>query len=259
MRQFERYIGIDYSGAATANSSLKGLRVYVATASDDAQEVWPATGKRKYWSRQGIAHWLLEQLSQDTLTLVGIDHGFSFPMPYFEAHGLALDWPQFLEDFQRHWPSDQADTPVESIRIGDKGLGTHRGGDPRWRRECERRCRGKSVFHFDVQGSVAKSTHAGLPWLRFLRQAMGPRLHFWPFDGWALPANHCAILEAYPALYKHDFPAEDRTPDQHDAYSVAMWLRNADRDGRLQEAFTPTLSEQQRKAAQIEGWILGVS
>lgn len=23
----------------------------------------------------------------------------------------------------------------------------------------------KSVFHFDVQGSVAKSTHAGLPWL----------------------------------------------------------------------------------------------
>jgi hypothetical protein len=26
----------------------------------------------------------------------------------------------------------------------------------------------KSVFHFDVPGSVAKSTHAGLPWLRYL-------------------------------------------------------------------------------------------
>jgi hypothetical protein len=27
---FERYIGIDYSGAATPTSSLKGLRVYLA-------------------------------------------------------------------------------------------------------------------------------------------------------------------------------------------------------------------------------------
>ena len=27
----------------------------------------------------------------------------------------------------------------------------------------------KSVFHFDVQGSVAKSTHAGLPWIKALR------------------------------------------------------------------------------------------
>jgi hypothetical protein len=35
----------------------------------------------------------------------------------------------------------------------------------------------KSVFHFDVPGSVAKSTHAGLPWLKYLRQKMGERVH----------------------------------------------------------------------------------
>jgi len=29
---FDRYIGIDYSGAATPTSSLKGLRVYSPTA-----------------------------------------------------------------------------------------------------------------------------------------------------------------------------------------------------------------------------------
>ena len=29
-RGFERYIGIDYSGAQTASSSLKGIRVYSA-------------------------------------------------------------------------------------------------------------------------------------------------------------------------------------------------------------------------------------
>jgi hypothetical protein len=30
MAQFERYIGVDYSGAETPDSSCKGLRVYVA-------------------------------------------------------------------------------------------------------------------------------------------------------------------------------------------------------------------------------------
>ena len=43
-----------------------------------------------------------------------------------------------------------------------------------WRRLTEERAGGaKSVFHFDVQGSVAKSTHAGIPWLRFIRQRLG--------------------------------------------------------------------------------------
>jgi hypothetical protein len=44
-------------------------------------------------------------------TLVGIDHGFSFPLRYFEAHGLKPDWSAFLDDFQRHWPTD-AITPM---------------------------------------------------------------------------------------------------------------------------------------------------
>jgi hypothetical protein len=41
-------------------------------------------------------------------------------------------------------------------------------GNARWRRLTEERAgSAKSVFHFDVQGLVAKSTHAGIPWLRF--------------------------------------------------------------------------------------------
>jgi len=38
---FQRYIGIDYSGAEVAVSSLKGLRVYEATVSSDPVEVPP--------------------------------------------------------------------------------------------------------------------------------------------------------------------------------------------------------------------------
>ena len=41
-------------------------------------------------------------------------------------------------------------------------------------RLCERwTSSAKSVFHFDVRGSVAKSTHAGIPWLKRLRDEAG--------------------------------------------------------------------------------------
>jgi hypothetical protein len=66
------------------------------------------------------------------------------------------------------------------------------------------------------------------------------------------------VLEAYPAVYKKDYPAGDLTPDQHDAFSVAQWLKDADRDGRLAEALLPSLSTEEQRLAAIEGWILGV-
>jgi hypothetical protein len=52
---FARYIGIDYSGAQTPKSSLKGLRVYAADRLTSPQEVEPPPSPRKYWSRRGIA------------------------------------------------------------------------------------------------------------------------------------------------------------------------------------------------------------
>ena len=53
--RFERYIGIDYSGAQTPRSSLKGLRVYEADRSSDPHEVEPPPSPRKYWTRRGVA------------------------------------------------------------------------------------------------------------------------------------------------------------------------------------------------------------
>ena len=53
----------------------------------------------------------------------------------------------------------------------------------RWRRLTEARSgSAKSVIHFDVQGSVVKSTQAGIPWLRYIRDQLGKRVHLWPFD-----------------------------------------------------------------------------
>ena len=52
---FDCYIGIDYSGAETPTSSLKGLRVYLAESDTLPMEVQPPPSPRKYWTRRGIA------------------------------------------------------------------------------------------------------------------------------------------------------------------------------------------------------------
>lgn len=259
--QFERYIGIDYSGAATPKSSLKGLRVFSAGRSGDVIEVAPPPGPRRYWTRSAVAHWLLETLHQGPPTLVGIDHGFSFPLRYFETHQIAPDWDVFLEDFHRHWPTDAADVCVDFVRDGVLGEGALRSGNARWRRECEIRCRAKSVFHFDCQGSVAKSTHSGIPWLLFLRRQLGTSLHFWPFDGFSVPGGKSALAEAYPALYRQQVVGWTDLPsgDQRDACAIALWLRQADASGALHDALHPPLDVQLRQQARIEGWILGVA
>jgi hypothetical protein len=259
MPQFARYFGIDYSGAATPTSSLKGLRLYAATPTRSPAEVPPPPSPRKYWTRRGLAEWLAANLRDGPPTLVGIDHAFSFPLRYFERHHLPHDWPHFIDDFQRHWPTDRDDMYVDFIRDGLHGQGAARMGDARWRRLTELRCRAKSVFHFDVQGSVAKSTHSGLPWLRYLRQQLGRRVHFWPFDGWIPSPGVSVFAEIYPSLCSRSFPVEDRDPHQHDAYSVARWLRQSDVADALAAYFQPPLEPTERTQAQLEGWIFGLT
>lgn len=235
------------------------MRLYVASPAHAPAEILPPPSPRKYWTRRGLAEWLVEELRAGPPTLVGIDHAFSFPLRYFETHLIPPDWPAFLADFQRHWPTDDDHVYVDFVRDGLHGNGAARTGETRWRRLTELRSRtAKSVFHFDVQGSVAKSTHAGIPWLRFLRNALGSRVHFWPFDGWIPPAGRSVIAEVYPALWSRSFASDDRSPHQHDAYSVAKWMMHADEAGWLDGCFQPQLSSAERSVAEVEGWILGL-
>ena len=259
MPQFLRYLGIDYSGAQTPTRSLPGIRVFSATPAQGPVEILPPPSSKKYFTRRGLAEWLATELREGPPTIVGIDHGFSFPIRYFEAYKIARDWPAFLEDFHRHWPTDGDQTYVDFIRKGECGLGAERAGFSKWRRLTEERCRAKSVFHFDVQGSVAKSTHAGLPWLLYLRRQLAARAHFWPFDGWNPPLQVSVIAEVYPALWSKIFLNEGRNGHQQDAYSIARWMRERDAAGNLCDEFETTLSPPERAVARVEGWILGVA
>jgi hypothetical protein len=88
---------------------------------------------------------------------------------------------------------------------------------------------------------------------------LGDRIHFWPFDGWDVPPGKSAIVEVYPKLWSHSFPREGRDSHQHDAYSVAEWLRQGDIDRKLQRFFNPCFTAEEKRMAEIEGWILGVA
>jgi hypothetical protein len=222
-------------------------------------QVLPPPSPRRYWTRRGLAEWLREELDRDIPTLVGIDHAFSFPLAYFERYRLSSDWQSFLEDFHHHWPTDRAATYIDFIRDGNIGEGSKRMGDSNWLRLTERwTATAKSAFLFDVQGSVAKSTFAGLPWLLHLRRECKRPIHFWPFDGWKIPEDKSVVVEVYPSLWMRRFPREDRDSDEQAAYAVAAWLHRADHDGCLGGFLKPPLTPDEREVAKIEGWILGV-
>ena len=82
--------------------------------------------------------------------------------------------------------------------------------------------------------------------------------HFWPFDGWDVPQGRSVVAEVYPSLWRRGFAQENRNDDQHDAFSVPEWMRRSDHNGALLDFFAPALSAEEREAAQIEGWILGI-
>jgi hypothetical protein len=80
-------------------------------------------------------------------------------------------------------------------------------------------------------------------------------VHFWPFDGWHIPAGRSAIAELYPALWSRGFDRDGRTGDQHDAYSIAAWLCRSDQDGSLAGFLKPGLTRPERAVAQVEGCV----
>jgi len=256
MSLFKLYIGIDYSGASTTVSRQRGLRVFKATHRDKPAKVTSPSGENRNWNRKEIAHWCLEQLKNDGPVIIGIDHGFSFPMSYMERYHI-INWDQFLDDFQRHWPTDQKNSSVESIRQGNPRTGKH----TEFRLTENWTASAQSVFKLDGAGTVGKSTHCGIPWLRFIRRNADPssRPHFWPFDGFEIPPDKSVLVEIFPSIFRKRYSKhENYTADDHDAMCVAQWLMDMDGRGFLSTFFNPPLISKEREIARLEGWILGI-
>jgi hypothetical protein len=254
MSLFHRYIGIDYSGAATPTTSLRGLTVFVADRKSEPRQESSTNGN---WSRKELAEWLKDRLQESIPTIVGIDHAFSYPL---EAMGLGArnSWGEFLEWFEGHWPT--RDVPVQAcVAPNLADLEEHEKRlrlTDRWAPTAMPLCSG-----WEANGpNVFFSTHAGIPWLRWLRQETVGRVHFWPFDGFSVPPGKSVVAEVYPRVFRRRYQDETTlTSDERDAWLVCRWLKDRDEKDLLAPYFQPPLDEEERRLVRVEGWILGVA
>lgn len=251
MPDFKQYIGIRYSGRRGPGERIRLIKVFTAREDHEPYlEPNPSDAEGR-WSRRELAEWLLAELGGEEPAIVGIDHAFSFPQSYMDRHNLR-SWDEFLKDFEGYWPTTQ-------FSVRELLPGNPRTGDP-----DEHRLTGRwtafprSVFAFDMQDSPAKSAHAGLPWIAYLRRG-GEKVHVWPFDGFEVPAGRSVVAEVRPARFRHRYPKEGLGKEEQDAYATCAWLQERDRLGLLRPYFTPPLSAAEKERAFIEGWILGVS
>jgi hypothetical protein len=210
---FDLHIGIDYSGPATPLSRTSALQVYVGSGHEEPQSVRPPKapeGANRNWCRREIAEWLIDQARSKVLYIAGMDHGFSFPMSYFEKYKLKT-WEAFLEDFCQHWPTDGDHTSVDFVRA----KGPDRIG---------------SATEFRLTEKWTSSAKS--------------------------PEGRSVIMEVYPSLVHNRYPKDGRTNDEHDAYAVARWLREMDRNGFLSRYFDPPL---RTSSGELPTWRAGSS
>jgi hypothetical protein len=255
MPPFQRYIGVDYSGASEASTPIPGLRVYCADRQTGPAPTLDFLGKPRNWSRRRLARWLLDRLLEDIPTIVGLDHAFSYPLAAIKPSARE-SWGDFLAWFEERWPTRDRtvrECSTTNYRLLEKHKKELRLTD-RWAPTAMPICRdwkGPNVFY---------STHSGIPWLRWLRESAGNRIHFWPFDGFDVPAERSVVAEVYPRTFRRRY--EDETSlraDKRDAWLICQWLKDRDEKELLKPYFKPPLDETEQGKARVEGWILGVA
>jgi hypothetical protein len=252
---FRRLIGIAYSGAAAPVSRLRGLQVYETDGAVEAAPVHPLDPGARHWCRKEVATLLHDRLTAGEPCVVALAHGLSFPLAHFRHHALE-SWDAFLRHFCEHWPTASDHMYVEFAR--DRNAPHAAAGAMRL---CDTwTAPPRNLLEFDVPGSVARAAHAGIPWLKHLRddRKLRWRTHFWPFDGFSVDAGRSVVAEVHPALVQRRYPEAGRNADQQAAYALAMWLKDMQARGALRDYFNPPLTLPERRQAQLEGWILGV-
>jgi hypothetical protein len=254
---FHRYFGIDYSGASLPTTPLPGLTVFVAGQEGEPLPQVSGNPRTPNWDRERLAFWLRDRLLENVPTVVGIDHAFSYPLHVMapEARG---SWDEFLEWFETCWPT-QKEAVQKHSQAKEAHLEQHRRSS---RLTDDWTSTAMPIFKGwkGNQGpNVFFSTHAGIPWLRWLRQETAGKVHFWPFDGLKIPAGKSVIAEVYPRIFRRRYEWDVAfTDDQRDAWLVCKWLKDRDGKDRLAQYFQPPLEDAEERRAQVEGWILGV-
>ena len=203
MRQFARFVAIDWSGAK--GKKHKGIAIAEARGDAPPRLVRPGHG----WSREDVLAWLLKQAAKEP-TLFGFD--FSFAPPIIERGEYLLGEPDVPTSAREFWAY------VDS-RCDDEDLGAASFLETAHRkhfyfgiadgvkaefvrfRQCDARLNAqggrKTASAYDAIGAaqVAKASFSGM---RLLHRLDG-KVAIWPMD--PLPAHGSAVVEIYTRIY----------------------------------------------------------
>lgn len=288
MKNFERFVAIDWSGAKSPIHT-KSIAVALSWHGEEAPHL-----SGRLWSRNLVYEWLCSLAAQGKRTLVGIDCNFG----YSEQTGIE----QFGKEYTAAdlWRAvDDANTNEPNFFAG--GFWTHphyeryfwcSGTMPDGflmpRRQTEIMCGQsglgwpESPFKLIGPKQVGKGGLAGMRMAYALKRALGEMVSIWPFE----PENDQAVLvltEIYPRLFLrksghgnakiHEYsalnralralgsnPSEDDGPlsdHEADAMLSAAGLRElCERDKTIPQGLSnPPIP---RTTLVREGWIFGV-
>ena len=145
---FVVHIGVDYSGAGTADERLSGLSVFAGAGGGEPQEVVNPYGRKGVtrWKRREVYRFCTAAVPGDHRVMIGIDHAFGFPADYLNRVGNDT-WDEFLDDFAMRWPTTHEGVTVESLRSANKPV-----EDRTAVRLCERRT--AVVSHISSLGTL---------------------------------------------------------------------------------------------------------
>ncbi len=211
---FDRFIGIDWSGAEAEGQS----GIQVAQIQRETKRLEPIPPKRRNWSRRDVLQFV-ESLT-DRRTLVGLDFAFSVPwhngeesIPAClgELRGVRDLWA-FIDHFCKDaphfyggpiWLSDESPfRPFIKFWSRDKQYEgpLFNGGQFRKTEMAAQKCglQPKSVYRM-AGPQVGAGSFAGMRVLRALAQSKSTEIAIWPFE--AIENAKVVVAEVYPAVF----------------------------------------------------------
>lgn len=266
---FERWVGIDWSGAAT-----RADRINLAVAREDSGElelVQPPSKKRK-WTRNEALEFLFDLLKHPEPHLIGVDAAFGFPAGFARAWIGVEDWTAMVKEFGRLEREHGRARDVAAAINGQFEGGPFRFNESRNDRRfylahdvayfrqtdlLTPQC--LSAFYMGSGAAVGFHTITFLACLSELieaRERGEVDFQVWPFEG-GLRGVH-TFAEVYPALLEAPDGTGELSGDERDAMKIVQFLR----DGRYTLEI-PALNLGRHldfaSNSQItsEGWILG--
>lgn len=264
--KFERFVGIDWSGA---EKPKKGIQVAEVIVGEPTPKLTEPGNYHFNWRRQDVFDYVMALAKDSMPTIIGLD--FSFSLPYIDRDAYFPEAENPPKTALGLW--SLVETQCEGIddfyggnfiKPGGKYSKyfmwqTGRGSSYAERyRASERQARymgynPTSTFKCVGPGQVGTGAMAGMRWLLSLKNILGDSIQIWPFD--ANETANLRIVEIYPRIFLRQFDAEN-----------LIWNSDDERDAlisskALSEIANMPESWQIDEAANVlakEGWIFGV-